>query len=104
MCTNDPPPLEPAENASWPLPDTGRERVVERIPYDVGFTDELIRRCRARAIQGYRLAATAVATNKTDILLIFEEFEWNGVPFPPTAGEGRELNENGADEDAGPPV
>lgn len=87
MCTNDPPPLESTENASWPLPDTGRERVIERIPYDVGFTDELIRRCRARATQGYRLAATAVATNKTDILLIFEAFEWNGVPFPP-AGEG----------------
>lgn len=60
----------------------GLPRVVEKIAYDLTFTDELIRRCRLRAAQGYRLAATTVAANKTEVLLVFEALEWNGVRFP----------------------
>ena len=56
--------------------------MVERIAYDVWFTDELIRRCQAHAAQGFRLAATLVSANKAEVTLVFESFEWNGVPFP----------------------
>lgn len=87
MCTNDAPVSRPADNPELPrVPPAETERIVERIPYDLSFTDELIRRCRARAVQGYRLAATTVAMNNKEVLLVFEAFEWNGVTFPTRRG------------------
>lgn len=94
MSMNDPafirPPLMPNSNA--PHIEVEPFRITERIPYDVWFTDELIRRCRARAAQGYRLSATLVSVNKAEVTLLFEQIEWNGVRFPaapPADGESK---------------
>lgn len=79
MCTNDPSLQPPAQSLGQPA------QIVEKIAYDMAFTDELIRRCRARAAQGYRLAATFATSNKAEVTLVFELIEWNGVPFPTSA-------------------
>lgn len=93
MSTSQPEAPRPASNVVTFYPASSREpaRLVERIAYDVWFTDELIRRCQARATHGYRLASTLVAPDKTEVTLVFEKFEWNGVPFPSTSpkSEGR---------------
>lgn len=84
MTSDHPEFLRPSPNLVSYYPPTLREppRLVEKIPYDVWFTDELIRRCQFRAAHGYRLASTLVSPNKSEVTLVFEKFEWNGVPFP----------------------
>lgn len=84
MPSDHPDFLRPAPTVVSYFPPTQREppRLVERIAYDVWFTDELIRRCQFRAAHGYRLASTLVSPNKSEVTLVFEKFEWNGVPFP----------------------
>jgi hypothetical protein len=83
------PANEPRLSRPLPAPETPFAshqirpvQVVERLTYDVWFTDELIRRCHVRAAQGYRLAATCATSNKSEIVLVFEVIEWNGVSFP----------------------
>ena len=87
MSTNDPPFILPIPKTEAVLPfrspPAQASQVIERVAYDMRFTDELIRRCRARAAQGYRLATTLPSTDKREIVLVFEAIEWNGTRFPP---------------------
>jgi hypothetical protein len=92
MTPSDPAFIRPAPNMVAYIPAHGAEppRLVEKIAYDVWFTDELIRRCQSHATRGYRLAATLVSSNKSEVTLVFEAFEWNGVRFPASSARDDE--------------